>query len=82
MTPEGWMPDSLDVSAQWPPIFEMTIQDMQQTLMLAVQAANNNIVSRYSALKWLQAKGLDFGVEDLEAEQQMINSQQRFSTFF
>lgn len=81
-TPEGWMPSSLDITAQWPPIFEMTIQDMQQTLMLAVQASNANIISRQSALKWLGSRGLDFGVEDIELEQQLINSQQRFSTFF
>lgn len=81
-TPEGWMPSSLDITAQWPPIFEMTIQDMQQTLMLAVQASNANIISRQSALKWLGSRGLDFGVEDIELEQQLINTQQRFSTFF
>jgi hypothetical protein len=81
-TPQGWMPKNLDITAQWPPVFEMTIQDMQQTLMLAVQASNANIISRYSALKWLGSRGLDFGVEDLEAEQQLINTQQRFSTFF
>lgn len=80
--PPGWTPKSLEFQTKWPPIFELTTQDMQQLLMLAVQGANANIVSRYSALKWLQSKGIDFGVEDLEAEQQLVATQPRFSTFF
>lgn len=79
--PPRWQPTSLNIQATWPPIFELTTQDRQQILSIALQAANGNIISRDTALRWLQSQGVDFGVEDFEAEQQKINTQPQFNTF-
>lgn len=80
--PPGWQPKSLDIKAMWPPIFELTTQDKQQIVSLALQASSGNIISRVTALKWIQSQGVDFGVEDIEAEEAKINSQQQFGGFF
>lgn len=79
--PQGWMPQSLNLACIWPPIFELTTQDKQQILSIALQASNGNIISRDTALKWVQSQGVDFGVEDFDLEQQKISSQERFNTF-
>ncbi len=79
--PKRWMPSNLKAKAIWPPIFELTTQDQQQILSIGLQAANGNIISRDTALRWIQAQGVDFGVEDFEAEMQKVNSQQQFNTF-
>ena len=80
-TPQGWFPEDLNFIVTWPPIFELTIQDMQQILSLATQASTNNIISRETALEWVQSQGVNFGVEDLQAEVQKINTQMQFNTF-
>ena len=80
--PDGWTPASYTIKAVWPPIFELTTQDKQQLVSMAIQTANANLLSRDSAAKWLQNMGVDFGVDDWDLEQQKINSQQRFNTFF
>jgi hypothetical protein len=79
--PPRWQPQSLAMEAMWPPIFELTTQDKQQILSIALQASNGNIISRDTALKWLQSQGVDFGVEDFDLEQQKVNTQQQFNTF-
>lgn len=82
ITPKGWVPQSLEYKIIWPPIFELTTQDKQQLVSLGIQASNANIISRDTALRWLQSQGVDFGVDDFELEQQKISSQERFNTFF
>lgn len=79
--PRRWQPKSLNIAATWPPIFELTTQDQQQILSIALQAANGNIISRDTALRWLQSQGVDFGVEDFDLEVQKVNTQQQFNTF-
>lgn len=80
--PPGWEPKSLDIKAMWPPIFELTTQDKQQIVALALQASSGNIISRNTAGKWMQSQGVDFGVEDWDQEEAKINSQQQFNSFF
>lgn len=80
--PEGWTPASMTMKVIWPPIFELTTQDKQQIVSLGIQASNANIISRDTALRWMQSQGVDFGVEDFELEQQKISGQERFNTFF
>jgi hypothetical protein len=80
--PPKWVPSSLDIKCSWPPVFELTTQDKQQIVALALQASSGNIISRMTALKWIQEQGVDFGVDDLEAETAIINSQQQFNSFF
>lgn len=81
LTPPNWFPQSLNFKCSWPPIFELTTQDKQQIVSLGIQVANANIVSRDTILRWVQAQGVDFGVEDFEFEMQKVNSQQQFNTF-
>lgn len=80
--PKGWEPLSLDIDCKWPPIFPLTIQDMQQIVAIGIQAANGNIIARDTAAKWIQSQGVDFGVEDWEAEVAKINGQKQFGGFF
>jgi hypothetical protein len=80
--PPKWMPSSLDIKIKWPPVFELTTQDKQQIVAVAIQAASGNIISRATALKWVQEQGVDFGVDDIEMETQIINGQQQFNSFF
>lgn len=79
--PPQYKPTSLDISMTWPQVFPLTIQDMQGLASVGVQLASNNIASRETILKWLMAKGIDLGVEDVEAETQVINAQQQFGGF-
>ncbi len=79
--PPNWQPKSLNIQAIWPPIFELTTQDKQQILSIGLQAASGNIISRDTALKWIQSQGVDFGVEDFDLELQKVNTQQQFNTF-
>lgn len=81
IVPPGWQPQSLAIAATWPPIFELTTQDKQQILSIALQAANANMISRDTALRWVQSQGVDFGVEDFDLEIQKVNTQQQFNTF-
>jgi len=80
--PDGWMPESLEFKVSWPPIFELTTQDKQQLIGLALQVSNGNIISRDTALRWMQSQGIDFGVEDFELERQKVDSQKTFGGFF
>lgn len=76
--PDGWQPSSLDVSVTWPPIFPLTIEDLQKKVALATAASNASILSRETTMRWL-AK--DFGVEDVEEELKKINSQPVLNPF-
>lgn len=80
--PAGWEPKSLDIKALWPPIFELTTQDKQQLVSIGIQVSNANIVARDTIGKWLASQGVDFGVEDWDAEVAKINGQQQFGGFF
>lgn len=80
--PQGYFPASLDVREKWGPIFQLTIQDMQQLVSVATMATNGNIISRARAGHWLKTQGVDFGVEDWELETQIIDNQKTFGGFF
>jgi hypothetical protein len=80
--PPKWFPQSLEIKVKWPPVFELTTQDKQQIVAVAVQAATGNIISRRTALKWIQENGVDFGVDDIEMETMIIDNQKTFGGFF
>ena len=48
IVPPKWQPKSLNIEAMWPPIFELTVQDQQQIVSLALQVSNGNIISARS----------------------------------
>lgn len=81
LIPDGWIPESLNLMASWPPIFELTTQDKQQIVSLAIQVSNANLASRDTMLRWIQNQGVDFGIEDYELEAQKVNTQQQFNTW-
>lgn len=70
-TPNNYMPQSLDITLSWPPIFPPTLQDLLQKVQGAVAAKNAGGISRDTLVRYL-AK--DFGVEDVEAELQKIEA--------
>lgn len=79
--PPQYKPTSFDITMTWPQVFPLTIQDMQQLISAGATLANNNIASRKTVLQWLMAKGIDLGVEDVDAEVNEINNQQQFGGF-
>jgi hypothetical protein len=76
--PPGYRPLSLDVTVDWPPIFQQTMEDLQKKVQVASAAASANLISRATLTYWL-AK--DFNVEDIEAELQEIASQPVLNPF-
>jgi hypothetical protein len=76
--PEGWAPKSLNVTLLWPPVFPMTMQDLQTKVAVGSAAASGNLVSRETITRWL-AK--DFGIEDVEMEIQKIAAQPIINPF-
>lgn len=79
--PPQYQPQSLDITAIWPPIFPPTTQDKQQIVSLFIQLASGNIMSRETVLKNLLAQIPDLDVDDMELELQRVNTQQQFNTF-
>ena len=76
--PPGFQPSSLNISVNWPPIFQMTMKDLADKVGVAVSASNARLISQETALKFV-AK--DFGVEDIEAERIKIEAQPVFNPF-
>lgn len=70
--PPGYQPKSLDISIAWPPVFAMTIEDLQKKVSVAQQATTAFIISEDTATRWV-AK--DFGVEDIDEEREKIAAQ-------
>ncbi len=76
--PAGWVPESLNITASWPEIFPMTMEDLQKKVQVALSAANASILSRETATAWV-AK--DFGVENIEEEVAKIKAQPVLNPF-
>jgi hypothetical protein len=76
--PPGYRPLSLNISVSWPEIFPPTMQDLQQKVSVATQAAGANIISRETMTRWL-AK--EFNIENIEEELQKIASQPVINPF-
>lgn len=69
---------SLNIEFKWPQVFPMTMQDLQQKVSVASQAAQGNLVSRETLTRWL-AK--DFGIDDVEDEVAKIAAQPVINPF-
>ncbi len=76
--PPGYQPQSFNIEADWPPVFAMTMEDLKSKVTVATQLTSGNIFSREWATGWL-AK--DFGVMDVELEQQKIAAQPVINPF-
>lgn len=76
--PDGYKIRSLDIVTAWPPIFQNTMVDLKDKVGVTSQATASNLISRETGTRYL-AK--DFGVEDIDAEIQKINSQPVLNPF-
>jgi hypothetical protein len=76
--PAGYVPQSLELLAKWPPIFPMTIEDLQKKVGVGASAAAGNVISRETVTRWLAE---DFGVDDVEAEIERIKTQPIINPF-
>lgn len=76
--PKEYVPITFNLTLQWPEVFPKTMQDLQQKVSVASQAAQGNLVSRETLTRWL-AK--DFGIEDIEEEIQKIAEQPVINPF-
>lgn len=76
--PPGWEPKSWNVTAEWPPVFHQTIQDLRDKLSVAVQAANATLISRDTLTRWLAR---DFDIADVELEIQKLAAQPVLNPF-
>ena len=77
-TPEGFMPQSADITLQWPAIFPLTLDDKSKRTAAAVSAAGASIISRETATRFLAT---DFGIEDVEEELAKIAAQPVLNPF-
>ena len=71
-TPGGYMPASMDLTAQWPAIFPPTLTDIGLMVTAATGAATANIISRETLTRWLAPV---FGIENVDEELDKIASQ-------
>ncbi len=76
--PDNYQPKSLNMTLVWPPMFPLTIEDIQKKVMAAVAATGARILSRESATHWI---GPDFGIEDLEEEKVKIAAEPELNPF-
>lgn len=76
--PPGYKIKSLDIVTNWPPIFQNTMVDLKEKVTVATTASAGNLISRETGTRYL-AK--DFGIEDVEAEIQKINTQPVLNPF-
>lgn len=79
--PPGFQPQTMEFDLSWPPIFPMTMQDLQQKVSIGAQLANANIMSRETVLRWL-LKDFEGLVDNVDEEVQRINTQPQFGGFF
>lgn len=51
--PAGYMPTSLDITVQWPPMFPVTIDDIVKIATACQTFSTANVVSRESLTRWV-----------------------------
>lgn len=76
--PEGYQPQSLNLEFTWPPVFEMTMQDLRDKVNVASSVSAANLMSRETMTQWLAE---DFGVKDVAEETQKILAQPVINPF-
>lgn len=70
--PPGFMPTSLQVDLEWPPIFQQTMEDLQRKVSVAASAKNGLMISPETAMRFVHK---DFNVENLEEEMAKIDAE-------
>lgn len=70
--PDGYSPSSLTLTVAWPPVFPMTIEDVQKKVSVAQAATSSFLISEETGTRYI-AK--EFGIEDVEEERLKIDNQ-------
>jgi hypothetical protein len=52
-TPEGYIPQSADITVQWPPVFPPTLQDINLMAQAANSLSTGKIISRETLTRWI-----------------------------
>jgi len=76
--PPGFQIKSLEITTNWPPVFQSTMIDLQQKVAVTSSATAANLISRETGTRYL-AK--DFDVQDVEAEIEKIAAQPVLNPF-
>lgn len=76
--PPGYSPQSFNIVLKWPELFPLTIEDMQKKTNLAVSAHNGRLISRFTAMRYIQEI---FGIQNLEEEAAQIDKEPVFNPF-
>jgi hypothetical protein len=76
--PPGYVPQSLDLEITWPPVFQQTITDLRDKVLMVLSATNASLISRETGTRFL-AK--DFNIEDVEAEIAKVAAQPVLNPF-
>ncbi len=71
-TPPGYMPNSMDLTAQWPAIFPPTLADIAVMVTAGCAAAMGQVISRESITRWLAPV---FNIENIDEELSKIAAQ-------
>lgn len=75
---KAFVPENFDFKAEWPPVFEKTLEDLRLKVSVATQAATGKLVSRETLTRWL-AK--DFEIDNIELELQKIEAEPIINPF-
>ena len=70
--PNGYVPSSMDLKFQWPPVFAETNQDLQARISVAQQATSANLISRISGTKYVADI---FNITNPEEEAYLVDNQ-------
>jgi len=76
--PDSYIPATWDLTLKWPRIFKLTLDDIQKMVNLANTAASGNLIARKTGTRYLAE---EFGIEDIDAEQDEIAKQPVFNPF-
>lgn len=78
-TPPNYLPSSLDITVQWPPIFPPTLQDIQLMAQAAQSLSQGKIISRESLTRWVAS--VIPSVDNVEEELKKIDAEPDLNPF-
>lgn len=77
-TPKGYLPSSLDLTADWPAIFPPTLEDIKNMADIATAVTTAKVVSRETMTRWLAPV---FGIDDIEEELSKLEAEPELNPF-
>lgn len=76
--PPGYRPKSVDIIIKWPEVFPLTIEDMQKKVSLATSAHTGRLISRFTAMRYIQEI---FDIKNLDEEAAQIDKEPVINPF-